>query len=58
MSRMELKVNTTEELARTLRNFAELTVKASNNWENYEAIVLDILKQLELHYKNNVGKSL
>ncbi len=41
---MSEKTFTLEELAKQLRNMAELTAKASQNWENYEAICLDMLK--------------
>lgn len=40
-----IKDMTISELARTLRNFAEMTAKLSQNWDNMENIFKDTLQQ-------------
>ena len=47
MSQTEPEILTIPELARKFREMAELTAKASKNWDNYEQICLDVLRQLE-----------
>lgn len=43
--------NTLEAVAKSLRTMAELTANGSKNWENYEAVVLDVLQQVERNAK-------
>lgn len=40
---------TVEEAARQLRQMAELTARASQNWENFEAICRDFLRAALTH---------
>lgn len=50
MTRIPIDAGTPEATAKTLRGFAELTAKNTRNWDSYEAIVLDILKQIQAYY--------
>lgn len=53
----KIPVGTTpEEVAKTLRQFAELTAKNTRNWDNYESIVLDVFAQIKEHY-SGVGEA-
>lgn len=52
-NRITIETPTPEHLARTLRQFAELTARHSNNWDNYEEIVRDVLKQIWEHYEQH-----
>lgn len=38
--------DTIEEAAKALRGMAELTAKASQNWDNYERICLEVLQAM------------
>ena len=40
----QTKDMTVEEAAKLLRNMAEATARMSQNWDNFEAICLDMLK--------------
>ena len=44
------------ELAKTLRGFAETTARFSQNWDNYEAILLDVLTQIKEHVEKGSNK--
>lgn len=48
--RIPIEADSPETLAKTLRGWAELTSNGTQNWENYEMLVLDILKQIQVHY--------
>jgi hypothetical protein len=43
--------------AKALRNLAELTAKGTQNWDNYEAICLQVLEQAYAGGSNPSGDS-
>ena len=51
MTRIPLGSSTPEGVAKDLRLFAEMTARNSQNWDNYEALVLDVLQQVKTHYE-------
>lgn len=46
MTRIPLGASSPEGVATALSTFAQITANNSQNWENYEGIVLDVMKQI------------